>query len=85
MGMLDDSARTIIIKANIRLETIENVSKFYHIPRIVVVRYLSGKDNGTLNGRKVIRIEMGRVASEKKGEKGWVVGEKDKYKGGRER
>jgi hypothetical protein len=83
MGKIDDSAR-LIIKISVQKIGRTATSKLYHIPLSVIDLYLMGMDQGTLIGREVMRMEIGRMQAEKEGKKDFKVTEKDKYKGGRQ-
>jgi hypothetical protein len=82
MGKIDDSAR-LIIKISVKKIGRKETAKLYNIPFSVVDLYLFGVDQGTLIGREVIRMEIGRKQAEKDGKKDWKPTEKDVYKGGR--
>jgi hypothetical protein len=82
MGKIDDSAR-LIIKISVQKIGRTATAKLYHITLSVIDLYLMGVDQGTLIGREVIRMEIGRKQAEKDGKKEFKVTEKDRYKGGR--
>jgi hypothetical protein len=83
MGKINDSAR-LIIKISVQKIGRTATSKLYHIPLSMIDMYLMGVDQGTLIGREVLRMEMGRMKAEKDGKKEFKVTEKDQYKGGRQ-
>lgn len=83
MGNLDESARSIIIEAVKRLGNIRYVCRFYKVSKYVVGNYMQGKNNGTVNARIVMRVEMSRLENERKGNTEFVPSESDRYKGGR--
>jgi hypothetical protein len=82
MTKIDVSAR-LIIKISVEKSGRSATAKMYNLPFSVVDLYLMGVDQGTLVGREVIRIEIGRKQAEKEGREGFKVTEKDRYKGGR--
>lgn len=80
---INQDARHIIIKACHREHSHNAVACFYGIARPLVDMYLTGEDCGTLTARKVLRVEMARIAAEKKGTTNFMPSEKDRYKGTR--
>lgn len=83
MGSLDVEARCIIRRAILRERSRAKVAAIYDIPPELVEWYLLNKDCGTLHARGVIRIEIARLAAEKKGVKNFKPRKEDKYKGTR--
>lgn len=80
---VDEMAREIIARAIKRTRSRKEVSAFYGIPPDIVERYLEGKDCGTLNGRKVIRVEIARTRALLEGNTHFIPSDKDRYKGTR--
>jgi hypothetical protein len=79
---LNESARGIIIKAMRRERSRGEVCRIYQIPPEIVESYLENRDCGTLYAREVIRLEIGRIAALKRGER-FKPTPQDRYKGTR--
>lgn len=82
MSKLNELAKEIIERAIKRSRSRGEVCYTYGLPPDIVEMYLSGHDCGTLRAREVIRLEIGRQAAEKRGER-FRPTDKDKYKGTR--
>lgn len=62
------------------------VAEYYGLSlQVVYACRTEGYDMGTVNARRVMRVEMARRQAEKNDARGWMPGEKDRYKGTRGR
>lgn len=82
MNSLDVEARCIIRRAITRERSRSEVARLYGISPNIVESYLYNLNCGTLNARKVLRVEIARLAAEKQGDL-FTPTDKDRYKGTR--